>query len=169
MYSSKPTIYDSFKTTTAFLSLAIVCIIFLLASNVANTTPNEIITDENYQFEIEVPSDWKIQQRAKEKTDLLRLSLISPQNTIIFKIFALKAEGMIDLEKLAKLDQKFSTLGQLDNSEKKSNYIQKKYQPNEDGLFAKARFISTGKRGYILVAYSKVNEFTDAEVIFNNF
>ncbi|GAK57756.1 hypothetical protein U27_04723 [Candidatus Vecturithrix granuli] len=146
------------------------------------------IEDEEYHFSLRIPKNWEFEQ-AKESNSLWRLSATPPDKKLQVAIYSIRVGDDIDLQKLEEQDHKlFEHLGEVyeKNQFTKALFkkwkigligeifldvieVEKRYKPGRTGLYGLARFTTSGTYGYIMLAYSATNEFSQAIPIFDSF
>ncbi len=143
--------------------------------------------DTTYFFTFDYPDTWKQTGKSGEN---LRTALISPDEKYFLVAYGFFTEsGHYDLEKFAENDtNRFSRLGKVkatkinavvpyigkylaffvDGADEILD-IRKKYGPNSNGYYAYTFFTTDEHYAYALIAYSKSDDFSKIEPVFESF
>ncbi len=142
--------------------------------------------DTSYYFSIEYPEDWKPDGKPDHN---LRIVLVSPDEKYTLAVYAFYLDaGHYDIEKFAAQDSLlFRGLGETTETDINTvlpfgEYIdwaldgageildiRKQYAPNDDGFHARAFFTVDEHYAYLLMAYSRENNFEVIEEVFDSF
>lgn len=151
-----------------------------------------LFNDTIYHFTFEYPDTWA---PTDEKGESLRTVLVSPDKKLTLVAYGFVLEnGYYDLEKLALLDTAwFPWLGKVKETyyHKASFmdkflsrfhaeilkvggvveflYVEKLYEKNAKGYYARSYITEDEQYAYVLIAYSKTDNFSEIDPIFDSF
>lgn len=148
--------------------------------------------DTIYHFTFEYPDTWA---PTGDEGESLRTVLISPDKKLTLVAYGFVREtGYYDLEKLALLDTAwFPRLGEVKETKYHKAtflskflsrflaeilkvggvveflYVEKLYEQNTKGYYARSYITEDEQYAYVLIAYSKTADFTEIDPIFDSF
>ena len=165
------------KQRAKFYSLFIsVCLIFL-SCNFSSAFGNSYkkLVDEKFHFQCEVPSNW-ITTSNTDNNAFRRFSVKSPDRRHWIGFYALRNKNDISLKRFSGNDRKlFNNIGDIisEQYEKKfillNKNIVKVYHNNKKNTFYKACYTAKGSTLYVILAFSRNNNFDIYSYSFDSF
>ena len=174
------------KHILTILLVAVTSLILSFSAKAASPDPR-VIDDKDYFFTIETPNNWQVEQSPRIDSNW-RLTASPSDKSLQIAVYSIKAGGDVDLDKLAASDKSLLPnlgpvvseralfrffrnweLGWFGKLFLKPTEIEKKYQRNQTGKYAIARFTVSGTYGYMIVAYSNKDSFDSALPIIDSF
>lgn len=168
--------------------LLIIGCVFLIISSYAQFNQ---FNDTIRHFTFDYPDSWT---PTGERGENLRTVLVSPDEKFTLAAYGFFMEdGHFDIAKLALLDTAwFSRLGEVKEANyhmvipilgkriseslfswvddpDKSSYVDKLYDKNKNGYYAHSYITVDDQYAYVLIAYSKTDDFSEIEPVFDSF
>lgn len=160
------------------ITCSYLAVMIALSLGAPETVLGEPLTtsDDAFRFTLTLPEGWVVRQ-APDAESFLRLAAVSPDATAAIRVYAVRAAGDVDLQKLARVEERIDVLGHASSSRElrwipwllQPYAIEKTFTPSATGVPATARFSTHGTYGYVIAVHSASLRDSEVEELFEGF